>query len=173
MTDYKDIRTTEHEPGRGQRVATFKATQVIWLLLSLLEAMLALRVIFKLIAVNADNPFAMLLYNVTNLFVAPFASLTGAPAYGGMVFEISSIIGMIVYLLIAWALERIVYVFFYRPRGPVSVRQTIVSDHTPLQAPLRVSQTMTPDRTTTQAPISGSQTAVTERTNTQTPSGSL
>jgi YggT family protein len=134
MTDYKEVRTTEHESGQEQRFATFKATQVIWLLLGLLEATIALRVVFKLIAVNAANPFAALLYKVTDFFVAPFASLTGAPAAGGMVLEISSIIAMIVYLLIGWALERIVYVLFYRPRGPVSVRQTIIADHTPEQA---------------------------------------
>jgi uncharacterized membrane protein len=132
MTEYKEVKTTRHDPGQEQRFATFKATQVIWLVLGILEAMIALRVIFKLIAVNAANPFAALLYNVTDLFVAPFASLTGAPAAGGMVLEISSIIAMGVYLLIAWALERLVYVLFYRPRGPVSVRQTIVADQ-PLQ----------------------------------------
>jgi small-conductance mechanosensitive channel len=131
MTDYKEVRTTEHESGQEQRIATFKATQVIWLLLGLLEATIALRVVFKLIAVNAANPFASLLYKFTDLFVAPFASLTGAPAAGGMVLEISSIIAMIVYLLMGWALERIIYVLFYRPRGPVSVRQTIIADHTP------------------------------------------
>jgi hypothetical protein len=163
MTDYRDVRTTEHEQGREQRVATFKATQMIWLLLGLLEAAIALRFVFKLIAVNAANPFATFLYNVTNLFVAPFASLAKAPAAAGMVLEISSIIAMIVYLLIAWGLERIVYVLFYRPRGPVSVRQTTVSDHTPMQAPLGVSQT-----TTTQTPAGTSQTTVTEHTNTQT-----
>jgi len=48
-----------------------------------------------------------------------------------MVLEISTLLAMIVYLLIGWALERIVYVLFYRPRGAVSVRQTIVADHTP------------------------------------------
>ena len=169
MTDYQETRTTEHEQGREQRAATFKATQIIWLLLGLLEAAIALRVIFKLIAVNAANPFATLLYNVTNLFVAPFASLASAPSAAGMVLEISSIIAMIVYLLIAWALERIVYVLFYRPRGPVSVRQTTIAEHIPQQAPLDVSQTTTTDRTTTQAPIIASQTTVTEHTNTQTP----
>ena len=132
MTDFKEVRTTEHESGQEQRVATFKATQLIWLVLGLLEGVLALRVVFKLIGVNPANPFAMLLYNVTDLFVAPFASLTGAPSAGGMVLEISTVIAMIVYLLIGWALERIVYVLFYRPRGPVSVRQTTtVADHTP------------------------------------------
>jgi hypothetical protein len=69
-----------------------------------------------------------------------------------MVLEISSIIAMIVYLLVGWALERIVYVLFYRPRGPVSVRQTIVADHTPQQMPLGVSQTTVTERTSTQTP---------------------
>jgi YggT family protein len=170
MTDYKDVRTTQHEEGQEQRFATFKATQLIWLLLGLVEAAIALRVVFKLIGVNPANTFATFLYNVTNIFVAPFASLTGAPAAGGSVFEISSIIAMIVYLLIAWAVERIVYVLFYRPRGPVSVTQTMVAEHTPVQAPLGVSQTTTTDRRTTQAPLATSQTTVTEeRANIQTP----
>ncbi len=167
MNEYKDVRTTQSEEGRGQRFATFKATQLIWLMLTLLEAVLALRVVFKLIGVNGANLFATLLYGFTGFFVAPFASLTGAPSAKGMVLEISTIIAMIVYLLMAWALERIVYVLFYRPRGPVSVRQTTVSDHTPVQ-----SQTVTTDRTTTQAPLGTSETTVTQRTNTQTP-GSL
>lgn len=131
MTDIQEVRTTQIESGREQRIAAFKATQVIWLLLGLLEAALALRFVFKLIAVNADNAFASLLYSATNLFVAPFASLVGSPAAGGMVLEASTIIAMIVYLLVGWALERIVYVLFYRPRGPVSVSQTTVAEHTP------------------------------------------
>ena len=166
MTDYKEVRTTQQESGQEQRFATFKATQLIWLLLGFLETMLALRVMFKLIAVNAANPFAALLYKVTDFFVTPFASLTGAPAFDGMVLEISSILAMIVYFLIAWALERIVYVLFYRPRGSVSVRQTVIADHTPLQVPVDVSQTVTTERTTTQAPTAVSQTTVTESTTT-------
>jgi YggT family protein len=144
MTDYKEVRTTQHELGHEQRIATFRATQLIWLLLGILEAALALRFVFKLIGVNAANSFATLLYNVTDFFVAPFASLTGTPAAGGMVLEISTLLAMIVYLLIGWALERIVYVLFYRPRGPVSVRQTIVADHTPETSLSETTNTITP-----------------------------
>jgi len=47
-----------------------------------------------------------------------------------MVLEISSMIAMVVYALIAWALERIIWVIFYRPRGPaVSVTETTTSEH--------------------------------------------
>jgi hypothetical protein len=144
MTDYKEVRTTQQELGHEQRVATFRATQLIWLLLGILEAALALRFVFKLIGVNPANTFATLLYNVTDLFVTPFASLTGAPAAGGMVLEISTFLAMIVYLLIGWALERIVYVLFYRPRGAVSVRQTIVAEHTPETSVTETTKTITP-----------------------------
>ncbi len=152
MTDYRVVKTTQHEEGQEQRFATFKVTQLIRLMLGFLEIMLAMRVVFKLLAVNADNLFASLLYFVTGIFVAPFASLTGAPMLGNMVLEISTIIAMIVYLLIAWGLERIVYVLFYRPRGPVSVRQKVISDQAPLQVPLGASQTIVTERSTTQTP---------------------
>lgn len=158
MTDYKEVRTTQHEAGQEQRVATFKITQLIWLFLGLLEAALGLRVIFKLIAVNGANPFASFLYSVTDLFLAPFASLAGAPAAGGMVLEVSTILAMIVYALLAWALERIVYVLFYRPRGAVSVRQTVVSDHIP------PTVDVTETSTTTHTPSGVSQTTVTKNT---------
>lgn len=165
MKDYREVRTTEYEQGREQRVTTFKITQLIWLLLGILEALIALRVVFKLIGVNAANSFASLLYNVTEIFVAPFASLIGAPAAGRMVLEISSILAMFIYLLIGWALAKVVNVIFYRPRGPVSVNQTTIAEHTSQQAPLGVIQTTTTDRTMPQAPTGTSQTT-TERTNT-------
>jgi len=129
MTDYREVRTEHREAGQASRVTIFKATQLIWLLFGILEAAIGLRVLFKLIAVNPANLFASFLYKVTDLFLFPFASLVRSPASGGMVLEVSSIIAMVVYLLVAWAVERIVYVLFYRPRGPVQVKQTIVADH--------------------------------------------
>jgi hypothetical protein len=154
MTDIQEVRTTTHEAGREQRLATFKLTQLIWLFISLLMTAIGLRIVFKLIGVNEANQFASLLYRVTDLFVAPFNSLVGAPSAGGMVLEISSIIAMIVYLMIAWALVSIVSVLFYRPRGPVNVRQTIVAEHTPQPVGLdtRTSQTTVTERTNTQLP---------------------
>ena len=141
MSDFRETRTTEHEAGGEQRIATFKATQVIWLLLGILEGLIALRVLFMLIGINAANTFAKFLYGITGIFVAPFASLIGAPSAGGMVLEISSIIAMFVYLLVAWAIARIIYVSFYRPRGARSVRQTVVTDHVPAAVETRVETT--------------------------------
>lgn len=145
MTNYSEVSTTQHEAGQEQRLATFKATKLIYLLFGILEVFLGLRFVFKLFGVNAANAFATFLYGLTGFFVAPFASLTGAPAAGGMVFEFSTLIAMIVYALIGWGLERIFNVIFYRPRGPVSVTQTTVDQHVPaqVQVPTTASQTTT------------------------------
>ena len=153
MTDYKEVSTTHQDKGLEARNTTFRVTQVIWLLLGFLEATLALRFLFKLIGVNPSNAFASILYGFTDLFVAPFASLTGAPAAEGMVFEFSTIIAMLVYALIFYALERLVYVIFYRQGGAVSTRQTTVSEHQPAaeaQTVSQVSRTTTTEQSDTQ-----------------------
>jgi hypothetical protein len=124
-----EVRTSQREPNREQRIFTFKATYMIWLLLVMLEGLIALRIGLKLIGANAANPFAALIYGFTNLFLFPFVGLIGTPAAGGMVLEISSLIAMVVYALAGWAFERLVWVIFYRPReAAVAVTQRTSSD---------------------------------------------
>jgi len=132
MTDLHRTTTTQQEPGREQRLFSFRATQLVWLGLGLLEALLALRIVLKLIGANADNPFASLLYGVTGAFLVPFAGLTGTPSAGGMVLEVSTLIAMLVYALLGWVLERLVWVIFYRPRtGSVNTQTTTTDQRLP------------------------------------------
>ena len=132
MTDNRisEVQTTQKEPERERRIFTFKATQLVWLLFGILEALIAVRIGLKLIGANPDSPIAVFIYGFTSLFLFPFSGLMGTPAAGGMVLEISSVIAMVVYALIAWALERIIWLIFYRPRGPVvAVTETTTSEH--------------------------------------------
>ena len=122
-------RTTEVSTlGKAERAFTFKATQLIWLGLGILEVLFALRVFLKLIAANPANMFASLLYAFTDLFLFPFAGLIRTPAAGGMVLEIHTLIAMVVYALAAWALERLVWVVFYRPRETKVVTEATTTD---------------------------------------------
>ena len=124
-----EVKTSQREPNREQRIFTFKATYMIWLLVVMLEGLIALRIGLKLIGANADNPFAALIYGFTNLFLFPFVGLIGTPTAGGMVLEISSVIAMLVYALVGWAFERLVWVIFYRPReAAVAVTQRTSSE---------------------------------------------
>jgi hypothetical protein len=38
-----EVRTTQKEPDQERRIFTFKATQLVWLLFGILEALIALR----------------------------------------------------------------------------------------------------------------------------------
>ena len=125
-----EVRTTQREPEREQRIFTFKATQLVWLLFGVLEALIALRIGLKLFGANPASPVAALLYGFTDLFLWPFTGLLGTPQAGGLVLELSSVVALVVYALIAWALERLIWVIFYRPRGGpvVGVTQTTSTD---------------------------------------------
>lgn len=114
-----EVRSEQQETGRGQRIFTFKITQLIWLFLGILEAFIALRIGLKLIGANPDSPIVSLIYGFTHLFLFPFEGMTATPAFGGMVLELSSLFAMVIYALIAWAAERIIWLLLYRPRGTV------------------------------------------------------
>ncbi len=126
-----EVRTSQREPEREQRIFTFKATQLVWLLFGVLEVLIALRIGLKLIAANPDSPIVALIYGFTYLFLFPFQGMTATPAAGGMVLELSSFFAMVIYALIAWAIERTVWVLFYRPSGgpTVGVTETTTSEH--------------------------------------------
>jgi uncharacterized RDD family membrane protein YckC len=124
------VRTSQNEPEREQRIFSFKVTQLIWLFLGILEALIALRIGLKLIGANPDSPIVALIYGFTYLFLFPFEGMTATPSAGGMVLELSSFFAMGIYALIAWAVERIVWLIFYRPRGPVvAVTETTTSEN--------------------------------------------
>jgi hypothetical protein len=124
------VRTSQNEPEREQRILTFKVTQLVWLLFGILEALIALRIGLKLIGANPDSPIVALIYGFTYLFLFPFEGLTGSPSSGVMVLELSSMFAMLIYGLIAWAMERTLWLIFYRPRGPVvAVTETTTNEN--------------------------------------------
>jgi hypothetical protein len=125
-----EVRTSQREPEREQRIFTFKASQWIWLLFGALEALIILRIGLKVIGANPESPIVAMIYGFTSLFLFPFVGLIESPTAGSMVLEISSLFAIAVYALAAVALERLVWLIFYRPRGPVvGVTETTTSEH--------------------------------------------
>ncbi|KAA0265376.1 hypothetical protein FBQ99_08695 [Chloroflexi bacterium CFX2] len=124
-----ETRTSQNDPEREQRIFSFKLTQLVWLLFGILEVMIALRIGLKLIGANPASPIVSLIYGFTYLFLFPFEGLIASPTSGNIVLELSSMFAMLIYGLIAWAVERIVWLLFYRPRGQVvAVAETNTSE---------------------------------------------
>jgi hypothetical protein len=124
----KEVRSVQQESEREERIFTFKVTQLIWLLLGILEALIALRIGLKLIGANPASTIVALIYGFTSLFLFPFEGMIASPSSGRIVLELSSLFAMMIYALIAWAVERTVWLLFYRPRGSrVVTTQTTTS----------------------------------------------
>ncbi len=99
------------------------STRVIYFVLGVLEVILGLRFIFRLLGASASSDFTMFLYNLAHGFVAPFNGIFNDQTIGThSVFELSTLIAMLIYGLIGWglvALSRVLFAPVYNSRQQV------------------------------------------------------
>jgi uncharacterized membrane protein len=95
------------------RQIVYKVTQLIWLFFGIIEALIGFRIILRLIAANPGNWFTVFVYQLTEIFLWPFQNIITNPSFQGFVLEISSIIGMLVYAVVAWTLVRLSWLLLY------------------------------------------------------------
>jgi uncharacterized membrane protein len=90
-----------------------RVAQFIWLVFGVIIGLIALRVVLRLIVANPVNTFADFIYDVTGVFLGPFFGLTGTPTTtDGIALEVSSLIAIVVYALIAWFIVKLIYILF-------------------------------------------------------------
>lgn len=113
-SDQVETRSQIVEDENQRRVNTlYWATRVINFVFGVLEVILLLRFIFRLLAANQASPFVALLYNLSYVFAAPFQGIFTDPhMLNGSVLEVSTLVAMIVYGLIAWGLVALLRVLF-------------------------------------------------------------
>ena len=100
-------RITEYK-GVEKSLFVHRITQLIVLAFGILESLIGFRVLLKLIGANPANLFASTIYNLTGIFMRPFATLLANPASGAIVFEVTSLIAMLVYGLMCWVLVTLI-----------------------------------------------------------------
>ena len=81
--------------------------RIIWYLLGLLEALLAIRFLLKLMQANPLAGFTSFVYSITGLFTAPFEAVFSNLRAQGSVIEWTTILAMLVYWLIAMAVVKL------------------------------------------------------------------
>ena len=85
----------------------FRGMQVVWYLLGIVEVLLAFRFVLKLLGANAAAGFTSFIYGVTYFLAAPFLTVFRTARVEGSVFEWSTLLAMLVYLVIAWAISKL------------------------------------------------------------------
>jgi len=103
------VAATAYDPYAARRRTVARMIQVIWLLFGIIETVLAIRFVLRLLGANEGAPFAAFIYSVSDAFLLPFLGLFGTPRTGGSALDLNAIVGIIVYMLIAWLIAKIVW----------------------------------------------------------------
>lgn len=85
--------------------------KLVWFIIGLMVALLAIRFVLLLLGANENAGFAQLIYGLTGWMVAPFAPLFGPVVYPGAasagVFEPGSLVAIIVYILLGFLITKV------------------------------------------------------------------
>ena len=101
----------------NQNSAVARLVSIVYFIFGVIEVLLAVRLILRLLDANANNAFANFIYELSNPFVALFANLVHNPTVStGAVLEITTIIAIVVYSILAWVIGRVVWLVLSRPR---------------------------------------------------------
>jgi len=106
----KDERAENH---RRRTIA--QARQIIYFILGLIEVILGFRFVFKLLGANPLNSVVSFIYSISDVLVAPFFDIFRTVVTEGIevvsVFEPATLVAMLVYVIIAWAIVRVIEIF--------------------------------------------------------------
>jgi uncharacterized protein YggT (Ycf19 family) len=92
-----------------------RAMELTYLVFGIIEGLLLIRLVLKLLGANPQAGFTTFIYGLTDVFMAPFRNLL--PTVGsssGAVLEVSVLVAIIVYALVAWVVARLIVILFFR-----------------------------------------------------------
>ncbi len=100
-------------------ISTHKTYRMIFFLLAVLETFLGIRFFFKLFGANPGSWFVAFIYFISDVFLFPFWGVfqRGAASGPGVqkIFEPSTVVAGIIYLLLAWGASRLLLIIRSKP----------------------------------------------------------
>ncbi len=86
----------------------YRGTQIVWYITGFIEVLLAFRFLLKLLGANPAAGFSSFIYGISYPLAAPFLTVFQFSRVKGSVFEWTTILAMLVYWLIAWAVIKLI-----------------------------------------------------------------
>jgi uncharacterized protein YggT (Ycf19 family) len=101
-----EVQDTPKSQSDRQNSQVSKIIQIIWYIVGLVVALLAIRFVLALLGANLSNGFAQFIYQLTDPMVAPFRGLLqiGQFQAGVVRVEIETILAAFVYGLMGWGI---------------------------------------------------------------------
>jgi uncharacterized protein YggT (Ycf19 family) len=91
-----------------------RAFDLVYLVFAVIDGLIIIRMVLKLLAANTAVPFTGFVYGVSDWLLAPFHGLLPTIVSGRSVFEMSALIGLLVYSLLGYVLSRFFAIMFRR-----------------------------------------------------------
>ena len=123
MDTDSDVESAEarQEEARTIRYAIGKLNDFLRWFTVVLEATLIIRFFLKLIGADPHNLFAGFIYALTHILLFPFFGIVGETSIrSNQALEWSTLIAVIVYWLIFWAIRRFLLILISSPEEPTS-----------------------------------------------------
>lgn len=105
-------RVVEYAPTTREAILT-RVTQLLWLIVSVIIVLIAFRFVLMLLGANPVSGFVDFVYDVTDVFVAPFTGMIGTPDFtNGGVLDVASLFAIIVYFFVTWMIIALLGIVF-------------------------------------------------------------
>jgi hypothetical protein len=111
-----DSAEARQEEARTIRYAIGKLNDFLQWFVVVLEITLVIRFFLRLIAADPGNLFAGITYGLTDILLFPFYNIVKTTS----VFEWSTLIAIIIYWVIFWAIRRFLLILISSPEEPIS-----------------------------------------------------
>ena len=110
------VQATTYHPFSERRQGSYRLIQTVYLIVALVEALLATRFVLRLLGANPDAGFARFISSLSAVFVAPFLGLFGTPEPASML-EPQTLVALVVYPLLGWLVAKLIRLAFGESRS--------------------------------------------------------
>lgn len=124
MNHISDTRRLRHitgrpldlEPVHVDQEILHRITGLISLGATLLNSLICLRFLLVLVDANRANDFARFIFSTTEPFLTLFQGLARSPSFNGITVELTTLIAITTYSLLAWIVIQLLRTLFARPQ---------------------------------------------------------
>lgn len=117
------IKTEPPQERYETKKTIFRTYQIIMYITGVIETFLAFRIILKALGANPSSGFVQFMYAVSDPFALPFSGMFRSITEGESVFELSSFIACIFYLILAYGLIQLFQLI--KPTSPEEVEENV------------------------------------------------
>jgi len=109
-----------------RNAGVYRLQEAIYFLFAIIEVLVAIRFGLRAFGANSEASFSAAIYAITGPLVAPFNGIFGQPQLSQSVFEPQSILAIIVYALVGWAVAKLVWLLMADTRGTATTEKHVI-----------------------------------------------